>query len=168
MDIKISITTSGALLQGKAPAVIQAGLDGFVTEATIFLKAQVMMRTPQGVGGAREGLMASINANTEVTGKGTPLVKGVVAHDSRHGDVVEKGRTAGKGMPPKGSLVRWLEVKLGLDEKTARRIEFVVRRKIGVKGFEGAHMFEKAVTGNLGKLDAMAERWGLKIATELS
>jgi hypothetical protein len=71
-------------------------------------------------------------------------------------------------MPPAGSLVRWLEVKLGLDEKTARKIEFVVRRKIGLKGFEGAHMFEKAVTENQIKLDQMAQAEGFKLAIDLT
>ena len=165
MNLSIHIDTSVAVLEGKGPAVIQTGLDGFVSEAVAFLQAEVMKRTPQGVFGAQAGLLGSIQS--EVIGKGTPVIKGVVMSAQKYAEVIEKGRTAGKGMPPKGSLVRWLEVKLGLDAQTAARIEFVVRRKIGRRGFEGAHMFEKAVTENQGKLDAMAERWGLKIATEL-
>ena len=164
--INIRIDTSGALLEGKAPAIIQQGLDRFVTMATIFLSAEVQKGTPQGVMGYQGGLIATINS--EVTGKGTPVVKGSVFHGSKYGDVVEKGRTAGKGMPPKGSLVRWLEVKLGLSQKEAQRIEFVVRRKIGLKGTKGAQMFEKALTNNLGRLEQMAQSAGLKIAVELN
>ncbi len=165
MNLSIRVDTSGAILEGKAPAIIQADLDRFVTAATMYLTAEVKKRTPQGVSGAQGGLLSTIQS--EVTGRGTPLIKGMVTHGSRYGDVIEKGRTAGKGMPPKGSLVRWLEVKLGLSEQQARRIEFVVRRKIGRRGFEGAHMFEKAVTGNLDRLEAMAEKEGLAIAVEL-
>lgn len=165
MNLSISVETKGALLSGKAPAIIQAGLDGFITEATMFLLAEVKKRTPQGVGGAQSGLLGSIQA--DVTGKGSRLVKGTVMTAQQYGEVIEKGRTPGKGMPPKGSLVRWIEVKLGLSEQEARRVEFVIRRKIGARGFDGAAMFEKAVTENQSRLEAMAERYGLKIATEL-
>lgn len=164
--LSVKISTSGALLAGKAPQIIQQGLDTFVTMVTQFLSAEVQKRTPQGVMGYQGGLISTVNS--EVTGKGTPVIKGIVFHGSKYGDVIEKGRTAGKGMPPKGSLVRWLEVKLGLSEKEAQRIEFVVRRKIGLKGTKGAQMFEKALTGNLGRLEQMAQAAGLKIAVELN
>lgn len=166
MKISLRVTASGALFTGKAPAIIQQNIDRFVTSATMFLLAQVKSRTPQGVFGAQGGLLGSIQS--EVVGKGTPMVKGVVASAQKYAEVVEKGRSAGKGMPPKGVLVRWLEVKLGLDTKTATRIEYVVRRKIGQKGFEGAHMFERAVTENISSLEQMAVACGLKIATEMS
>ncbi len=116
--------------------------------------------------GYQGGLISTVNS--EVTGKGTPLIKGIVFHGSKYGDVVEKGRSAGKGMPPKGTLVRWLEVKLGLSTKEAQRIEFVVRRKIGLRGTQGAQMFEKALTDNIGKLEQMAQACGLRIAAELN
>lgn len=166
MSLSVRIDTRGALFSGKALEIIQQDLDQFVTMATIFLSAEVQKRTPQGVMGYQGGLISTINS--EVAGKGTPLVKGIVFHGSKYGDVIEKGRTAGKGMPPKGSLVRWLEVRLGLSEKEAQRIEFVVRRKIGMKGTKGAQMFEKALTDNLGKLETMAQSVGLKIAEELN
>jgi len=165
-QIRIDISTKGALLSGKSPQVIQAGLDRFVTSATMFLDVEVKKRIPQGVYGAQGGLLGSVQH--EIQGKGTPIVKGIVMSAQKYAEVIEKGRSPGKGMPPAGVLVRWLEVKLGLDEKTARRIEFVVRRKIGIKGFEGRHMFEKAVTENQARLDQMAQAAGLIIATELS
>jgi hypothetical protein len=152
-------------MQGKTPAAVQSAIDGFVTEATMFLLAEVKKRTPQGASPVGANLLASELAT--VSGKGTPLVKGEVASAHQYAEVIEKGRTAGKAMPPAGVLVRWLEVKLGLDVATAKRVEFVVRRKIGKKGFPGRHMFEKSVTENQGALDAMAERYGLMIATEL-
>ena len=153
-------------MEGKAPEVIQTGLDRFVTMATQLLSNEVQKRTPQGVMGYQGGLISTINS--EVTGKGTPIIKGVVYHGSKYGDVVENGRSPGKGMPPKGSLVRWLEVKLGLSEREAMRIEFVVRRKIATKGTQGAQMFEKALTDNLGKLEALAQQCGLQIVKELN
>ena len=166
MNLQINVSTKGALLSGKSPEIIQANLDRFVTQATMFLQVEVQKRTPQGVFGAQGGLLGSIQS--EITGKGSPVIKGTVMSAQKYAEVIEKGRTAGKGMPPVGTLLRWLEVKLGLSETEAKQIEFVVRRKIGGKGFEGRHMFEKAVTENQSRLDQMAQACGLSIATELS
>jgi hypothetical protein len=166
MELMVSVTTKGTLLEGKAPSVIQRHTDRFIVNATMFLLAEVKKRTPQGVGGAKGGLLASIQP--DVLGKGTPIVKGIVASAAKHALVIEKGRRPGKSMPPKGSLLDWLQLKLGLDAKSAQRIEYVVRRKIGQKGFEGAHMFEKALTENLPKLQQMAEAEGLALAVDLN
>ena len=166
MTIRINISTKGALLSGKAPEVIQKGLDRFVQKVTMFLLPEVQKRTPQGVFGAQGGLIGSIQA--QVSGKGTPLVKGVVMSAQLYAEVIEKGRTAGKGMPPAGSLIRWIETKMGLDEASAKRIEFVIRRSIGAKGFAGRYMFEKAVTENMARIETMAMAEGLIIATELT
>lgn len=157
---------SGALLQGKAPQVVQKHFDRFITTAVLFLEREVKVRTPQGVYGAQGGLLGSIKA--DIAGRGTPLVRGAVFTAHSYGEVVEKGRRPGRGMPPKGTLLRWIEMKFGLGREEAERIEFVVRRKIGQKGFEGAHMFEKAYKENLPQLQRMAQAEGLAIVGELS
>lgn len=173
MELKIKIDVKGALLKGKAPEIVQAGLDRFVQEAVQFLHGQIISRTPQGRYGSQGGLIGSIIPKP-ITGKGTPLVKGVIVTASKYGEVIEKGRRAGKGIPPqkdeKGNytIVPWIMTKMGLSKKEAMKIEYVIRRKIGIKGFEGRHMFEKAVSENQGVLDAMAERHGLNISTGLS
>lgn len=166
MELRVKVDTRGVLLSGKAPQIIQASLDRFVTQITLFLDVEVKKRTPQGVFGAQGGLLGSIQ--NEVIGKGTPQIKGTVMTAQKYAEVIEKGRSPGKGMPPKGMLVRWIETKLGLSETEARKVEFVIRRSIGKKGFEGRHMFEKAVTENIGRIEAMAQICGLQIAVELS
>lgn len=166
MNFNIRTAASGPILTGKAPQVVQQNLDLFITKATLFLDAEVKRRTPQGVYGAQGGLIGSIQH--DITGKGTPLVKGRVLSSHAYVEPIEKGRRPGKGMPPKGSLTRWIEVKLGMSATQAQRIEFVIRRKIGVKGFEGRFMFEKSVTENQSRLDAMAEECGLNIVGGLN
>lgn len=166
MGISIKVTASGGLFEGNVTAIVQSNLDRAITEATQLLDAKVKSHTPQGVYGAQGGLLGSIQ--NEVTGKGTPLVKGTVMSAHKYAEVIEKGRRPGKGMPPKGSLLRWLEVKLGLDSKHAGQIEYVVRRSIGRKGFAGAHMFEKALNENWSALQNIFDRHGLNIARELS
>jgi hypothetical protein len=167
--ITVTVTTKGGIFEGQPQAIVQQALHGCIYEATMFLERKVKLivtNEAQGVGGAKGGLLSTIHG--EVTGKGTPLIKGVVAHGKgAYGDVVEKGRPAGK-MPPEGVLVRWIEVKLGVDSTTAQRLEFVIRRKIGRKGFPGVHMFERAVSENQTKLQAIFDRAGFDIAVQLS
>lgn len=166
MEMRLNIAATGALLQGQAPAIIQNNLDAFVTEATMFLHAEVQKRTPQGVSGAQGGLISSIQA--EVTCKGTPVVKGVVMTNHPTAEVVEKGRKPGKGVP-KDALLDWIRVKLGItDPDELERVNYLIRWKIYQKGFEGAHMFEKAFLENTRALEAMAERRGLIITEELN
>lgn len=160
------IRISGPLLSGSTPEIVQRRIDRFIVEATLFLSREVQKRTPQGVYGYQGGLISTIGQ--EVTGKGTQLIKGRVFHvKPQYGDVIEKGRSPGKGMPPPGTLLRWIEVKFGVDGKTAQRLEYVIRRKIGRKGFEGAHMFERGLDENWSQLMDMAQRCGLEIAREL-
>ena len=166
MNLTARIEISGPLLAGKGPAVVQKHIDRFVTSGVMMLTREVKVRTPQGVSGAQGGLLASIQP--EVTGRGTPLVRGSVGTASRYGEVVERGRRPGRGWPPRGALVPWIQLKFGLSEREAQRIEYVVRRKIAQKGFEGAHMFEKAFTENLSRLQEMAQREGLAIVVEIS
>lgn len=165
MELNLNITSRSPLVTGGAGTIVQKNLDRFMDTATLFLLAEVKKRTPQGVYGAQGGLLASIQS--EVSGKGTPAVKGRVLTAHAYAEVVEKGRRPNKGMPPKGVLLRWLEVKLGLTPHEAERVEFVVRRKIAVKGTEGAHMFEQAISDNMGRLEAMAKRCGLAIVADM-
>lgn len=166
MELKVSVTQKGKIFEGVSHAIIQDNLSQAMYEATAFLEREVKKRTPQGVGGAKGGLMSTIHG--EVIGKGTSVIKGIVSHQSKYGDVIEKGRTAGKTWPPEGALIRWIEVKMGLSGPEAKRIEFLIRRKIGKKGFPGAHMFERALNENWGRLQGIFERMGFEIARELS
>lgn len=164
MDLTATVTRSGPLFDGQAPEIVQTNLDRFITLATALLLAEVKKRTPQGVYGAQGGLLGSIQQ--EVQGRGTPIVRGIVMSGHKYAEVIENGRRPGRGMPPAGSLQRWIEVKLGLDPVSAKRIEFVVRRAIGQKGFDGAHMFEEALTENEAKLQQLAEACGVDIARD--
>jgi hypothetical protein len=165
MNLGISIEKNGAILNGKGPEVIQAGLDRLIDMIVQFLTVEVKKRTPQGAMGAQGGLLGSIQ--NQVVGKGTPMIKGIVASAQKYAEVIEKGRDPGKAWPPEGVLLRWIEVKMGLSGEEAKRVEFLVRRKIGQKGFPGRHMFEHAVSQNLGRIDSMAEAEGFKISSQL-
>jgi hypothetical protein len=167
MELKVSIQTKGKIFEGKAPEIIREQLTSAMYEATSFLEREVKKRTPTGVYGAKGGLLATIHG--EVVGKGTPLIKGIIVHGKgTYGDVIEKGRRVGKTWPPEGALLRWIEVKMGLDTVQAKRLEFIIRRKIGQKGFPGAQMFEKALDENMAKLMEIFDKAGFEITRELN
>lgn len=160
------VIITGPVFDGSAQGNVQRRIERFITSATLLIHREVQKHTPQGVYGYQGGLIGSIGQ--EVTGKGTMLVKGRVFHTKPYGDVIEKGRGPGKGMPPPGTLERWIEVKFGVDAKTAKRLEYVVRRKIGRKGFDGAHMFDKGLDDAWPVLMTMARAAGLEIARDLN
>jgi orotate phosphoribosyltransferase-like protein len=166
MEYKVSITQKGKVFEASAPEVIENALTSAMYEATQFLEREVKKRTPSGVYGASGGLLSTIFG--EVTGKGTPMIKGIVGTGSKYGEVIEKGRTAGKAWPPEGVLLRWIELKLGVDEVQAKRFEFVIRRKIGRKGFPGAFMFERTLDEDWSGLMEIADRHGFEITRELN
>ena len=171
MNFHITITKSKKLNQ--APQVVQANLDQAITEATLFLDAKVKANTPQGVYGAQGGLLGSIQH--DIPGKGTPLVKGMIMTAHKYAEVIEKGRKPGKGIAsadPGGKyvspLLPWIRVKLGLSGKDAESAAYLIGRKIKLKGFKGAHMFEKALTDNWPQVEKIFDCHGLSIAKELS
>lgn len=165
MELKATVTAKGAIFEGKAPEIIQTALTSAMYEATQLLEKKVKAKTPVGVRGAKGGLLSTIYGEVE---KGTPVIKGIVAAQSPYGEVIEKGRTAGKKWPPEGVLIRWIELKMGVDEATAQRLEFVIRRKIGKKGFPGAHMFEQTFTQSWPQIKGIFERAGFNIKRKLN
>ncbi len=159
------------MFDGQGPGIVREKLTAAMYEAVAFLETKVKENLPtvldglsRGVGvfGDQGGLRSTIHGEVQ---KGTMAIKGVVAHGKElYGDIIEKGREPGKAMPPKGSLVRWIEVKFGLRTEEAQKIEFVVRRKIAQKGFPGIHMFERAFDNNFADLAKLFDRHGFDIA----
>jgi len=160
MDIKVSISARGAIFDGKSETIMLDAITAAMYEATSFIEREVKKRTPVGVSGARGGLIASIHGEVQ---RGTRYVKGIVGHQSTYGDVVELGRRPGKTWPPEGSLIKWIQVKLGVDAVKAKKLEFVIRRKIGQKGIPGVFMFRNALDENWPKLEAMFQKYGFII-----
>lgn len=165
MEMRARIEVSGPLLAGKGPAIVQKHIHRFVYSAVLLLEREVKLLTPQGVSGAQGGLLSTIKH--EPPQRIGTSVRGVVGTASPYGEVIERGRRPGRGWPPRGALLRWIELKFGVSGREAQRIEYLVRRKIARKGFEGAHMFDKAFEKNLSRLQSMAQAEGLALSVEL-
>lgn len=169
MELRYQVKQSGALFQGQASEIVQKRLNSTMHEAVMFLEREVKRiieaEGRMGVGGSEIGLFKSVAG--EVLDQGSSVIKGIVGHSKSYGEVIEKGRRPGKAMPPEGVLLQWIQLKMGLSGKSARRVEFLIRRKIGRKGFPGIHMFERAYTENRGKIQKMFEKSGFEISEDL-
>lgn len=137
-------------LARKHPRIAREEISKVLDIIVTRLVGATVEKTPRGVGGGA-GLAGSIHG--EVAGRGNP-VTGKWGTPLAHGEVVEKGRTAGKRMPPVEPIARWAQRKLGVPADEARSVGFVIARSIAEHGFEGAHMFEEAWDEN----EAWAQR----------
>jgi hypothetical protein len=86
---------------------------------------------------------------------GRTLVEGVVGSNLRspHVAVLELGRRAPGKMPPPGSLIRWVQLKLGVPADKAPGVAFVVARNIARRGFKtwprGVRAYENTYKSSL-------------------
>lgn len=102
----------------------------------------VVQAAPRGVSRGGGGLAGSIF--TEL--RGTPARRqAIVASSVFYAPIVEVGRRPGK-RPPIEAIRLWVVRKLGVSPAQARSVAFLVARKIGRRGTDGAHMFQRAAT----------------------
>lgn len=165
MRILSQLIMRGALFEQRPSDTVRKNQLAAMHEATQFVARQVKEHVPQGVMGAQGGLLASIQPEVRQRSTG---VFGLVATPSPYGLVVEKGRRPNKGRPPEGVLLRWIEVKMGVSAEEAKEIEPAVRWKIAKKGTKGAHMFEQTLDEDWGDIQAIFERYGVRISRELT
>lgn len=156
MQFGVAIHVSGALLTGDPAATLDANIEAAVTEATLFLEGRIKAGTPHRTG----NLSRSIQH--EIQGKGTPVVKGIIATSQSYA----------------------LPVETGTGIYGPKRVPFVIKAKPGkalfwpgadhpvkqvtIKGMVGAHMFENGFTDNTAGLDRIFAKYGLKIVMELN
>lgn len=156
MNIIITVNSGGILGTGLGESVVNNNINAAITEATLFLNAQVKSRTPRRTG----NLSRSIQH--EISGKGTPLVKGVVGTSQLYALAVETG--TGVYGPKKVPFVikakpgKWLFWP-GAGHPV---------KQVTIQGMVGAHMFENAFKESLPMLDRIFAKYGLKIAAEVN
>jgi hypothetical protein len=165
MELKLEIKKQGAIFEGKAPEIMQKELDAAMESTLMLLQREVKERTPVGVLGAEGGLLGSIQ--TDIKGKGTPVVKGIVASVSEYAEAVEKGTKP--HFPPTGPIQLWVKRKLKIeDEKQSRQVAFMIARSIAKRGTKGQYMFKKALEAKENKIQKIFEKAGYQIVRELN
>ena len=137
LSIDIDTSEVEALLK-KFPqfqAVIFDEMDTTMLSSLAILEGEVSGRTPVNFG----SLLGSIFHDAE--GQDGQLI-GIVGTAISYGGPVEFGRLPGK-QPPIDAIELWVRRKLGISGNEARSVAFLIARKIGREGTEGAFMFEK-------------------------
>ena len=156
MELKVSVIQKGKIFKGKGPEIVNQNLTAAMYEATSFLEGEVKMRTPYRTGALQKTI------HGEVKGKGTPITKGIVAHQSVYGDAVEKG-TGIYGFKGREFIIRPKNAKALFWKGAKHPVKMVIQ-----KGFPGRHMFENAFNENWVKIQKIFDRCGFEIARELN
>lgn len=136
----------------RAPKLFDEELNAFIYEADLLLEREVKELTPVGIG-AGGGLRGSI-AGQEPKRLADRII-GEVSTTLSHAIPVELGTKP--HMPPVQPLVDWAAQKFGLPEDEAKRVGFLVARKIATKGTKGHFMFEKAFDANENQVTSMLQ-----------
>ena len=48
-------------------------------------------------------------------------------------------------MPPKGALIEWVKIRFGVDDKEAKGLDYVIRKKIARRGTQGKKFMEEGI-----------------------
>ena len=168
MDMAVKLTTTGPLLEGKGPEVVQRNLESAITEAVMFLWPKILAATPKDTGILQQSILPSFE------GKGLPTFKGIISTSQVYGMATELGRPPGKPVPKDLDLSGWIMRRFGVDLKEAQRLNFVVKRAIMRKGtiqrfgYKGASMFGDTLDANCSQLQTIFDKYGISAAKELN
>lgn len=167
MKLETLITYKGGFFDPTIKDRIHNELLIAMEEAVDFIETEVHERMPVGVGGTSSGLRSTLISKIS---KGRRLVRGKIWSEAPHVLAIEKGRTPGKMMPPKGKLLTWIVLKLGITNPES--VEFPIRRSIGLRGFStipnGAQMFSEALTDNWDEIKRIFDKAGFNISGVLT
>lgn len=133
------------------PKAFQKEAKKAMDESVALFKAEVEERTPVG---ATEKLSEAIYG--EVTSVPFVEVTGTVGANpdiAPYAPFVEEDTVP--HWPPKGALTAWVEKVLGVTGDAVARVEFLVRRKISIKGTKGQHMFRRGWNASRKRVQAI-------------
>lgn len=161
MSVSLSATGLGQLQRAleQAPAQATRALLTAMTRAVLLLQREVMDSLPSHSGLTR----ASVGADAFVQGAG---VLGVVGSSQPVAAFLEFGTRP--HMPPVQALEGWVRDKLGLNGADARRVAFLVARKIARKGAPALKLFEKALAHNRGQINTLFETACADLARQMN
>lgn len=150
-----------AALWKRAPEIARRELFAAMTEADLLLQNAVQVKTPEGWSkNLRQSILAQ---QPEVSGD---AVLGIVGTPVPYAIPVELGTKP--HFPPVLALIDWVVDKLGVPEKEAKGVAFLVARKISRTGTQAAHMFRDGFAENTSRVQAIFERARDRIRNQLA
>jgi len=142
-----------------------------VTMAARIARTEILQRTPAGVNSRLRGSIQVTNALVD---------RNVVAKVYSDPSAAQYAMSVEEGARPHfpwdrairdipQSLVDWVQKKIGVANETqARTVAMAVARKIKARGTRGAHMFRLGLEAAEPQIDAIAQRIGAQIVSDLS
>lgn len=147
---------------GQAGRLAPKEITRLVVEITEIGRVEIVKRTPVGFSGA-----ARRGWTTEIRGRHTARVTGLILNPVLHIPPLETGRRPGK-RPPIEAIIPWVGSKMGIPPGPARRsVAFLVARKIGARGTDGAHMIEEGWDATRDKIKPRLKEAGVRIVRTL-
>ena len=118
-----------------APQIAREELLAAMTESDLFLQGEVVERTPTAHGTLRSSVFTEERVNGD-------SVLGVVGSPLSYATYVELGTRP--HFPPIEPLIDWVKTKLGVVDKEARGVAFLIARAIAARGTLAVGMFNRA------------------------
>ena len=145
MGLEVTLDGGQALSDAlaRAPHIVDQELGAFMAVAIDHLATEVRDRTPSAFGHLRGSIAGTVRHSAGG-------VLGVVGTPLPYAIPVELGTKPHR--PPMQPLEDWARKKFGVPKREARRIAYLVARKIGREGTQGAFMFKKAFEANEGEI----------------
>lgn len=142
----------------KSPGVVRRMLGLAIERGANELAREAQGRAPK----AESTLWASIKAKREGD------LHWSVKPEVRYAPWVEGGRMPMRKMPPKGSLVSWIKLKLGVSEERASRLEFVIARAIKRRGIQPQPFMKPAYEAKKDRVMQLASEGMRKAVAEIN
>jgi len=153
MKVEFTLTAGEEIkaLFGRFPHVVNEEMLRALVDVTTLMEREVKDAMPTASGNTRESIASWVQP-IEGGQLGVESIPGgllgVVASAQPHVEYVELGtkphkvsyQGANSGV---AALELWAMEKFGISEKEAKRIGYVIARKIRMKGTKGVHMFSK-------------------------
>lgn len=131
----------------KAPDVVRKMLGFAIERGAQEIARFARSKAPEGVGHLRNSIRVEKVSDLHY----------FVAPGMNYGRWVEGGRMPMRKMPPPGSLLQWIQRKLGIPEKQASRLEFVIARAIQRKGIKPQPFMQPAFEAKKDRVKQLAD-----------
>lgn len=165
MRLSISIAGLDGLARGlrEAPGYTDQVLQAAMYEATLLAQREWQENMPRGATGLTAG---SIHRDVSSTPAG---VLGVVGSSQPAALWVELGtKPHFVGKEGRAALGAWAVKRLGVTEKEAPRVAFLIARKIARKGTSAQRPMAQAVEATEGQIIAIFERAAAQVAAHIA
>lgn len=90
-----------------------------------------------------------------------------IVNPALHHDFVDQGRAPGR-RPPVSALIPWVGTKLGVPVEERRQVAYLVARKIGAEGTEGADMVRQGWFKARPRVKKVLESVGAKVGKAIA